>query len=874
MTQKARPSFPGRRLTLTHRVLALSLAAGLLILLGLDFYIRRQVRMDFQNQLTKQLQIQANEGRLRFDNYVKGHFRLAKIIGGQARFLNYVSNHQFAGHDPTRYTRPPSWLPPLSMLRQLTRVGYFIITDSEGVAREYYCLGKKGLPPSLEKIDPAILRISGNENFMTLLGGKPYILSSVLIDGQNDQGFLLLATEVDDFLLASMLPPYQTGDQIIALVTGFQPTILASSDAVLLPPGTKVDSLVNQYLYFGAKIFNYEYSDLLITYAHFLPKSVINGMAAPVLQRQRLLLIVVAAFFTLFFVSVILWISHQIAVVTRDIATFSTESLGGAAAVESGGNELEVLRDHFRLLADEVRSATRKQAVLLQTVLDAMPAPLFYKDNNGIYQGCNQAFAEFLGKPVEKIVNHTVYDIAPRELADIYYHADNALMETGGKQVYETRIIYADGSEHEVIFHKATFDDEEGNIIGMVGLILDITERNRAERERKEMEAKLVQAQKMESIGTLAGGIAHDFNNILSAIIGYTELALLEAGEKSPLRPHLEVVFNSGNRAKDLVRQILTFSRQTEHEKKPLSLVPIVKETMKMLRASVPSTIEFKTDIETEGSFIHGDPVQLHQIIMNLCTNAYHAMREGGGTLGVSLSRVVIEKPLSAVPADIPPGTWQCLAVTDTGRGMSRDILDRVFEPYFTTKSKGEGTGLGLAVVHGIVMDHQGHISVESKLGVGTTFRLYFPELQHHDEPAYHNGQTHLLTSSGRILVVDDEQPILGMVSGILSAAGYTVTARQDPAEALQDFKNDPHRYDLLITDMTMPGMTGYELATQVLELHPNLPVILCTGYSELINKKEAEAAGINRYFMKPVSSHELTAAVRELLQTRQLAGR
>jgi len=519
------------RLTLTRRVLLLSLATGLIIMTVLDSYVRRQITAESSKQLTRQLQIQANEGRLRFDSYVKGHYRLARIISGQASFQNYIIDQSFTNEEPIHYRRPPAWLPSISTLRQLTPVDYFIIADQNGRAREYYCACNNGLPPDLQDINATTLSASQNENFMTMINKHPYILSTMEVKRETSVNYLLLATEVNDHLLASMLPPYQTADQIIALVTGYTPTILTSSDTTLIPPGKTIDSLDKKFLYFGAKVFNYEYADLLITYGHLLPIHEINKLTAPTLQRQRMQFLGVATIFTLLFLSVILWISHRIAIITEEITTFSRESLGGAATtIDTQGNELVVLRNHFRLLAAEVQSASRQQAILLQTVLDATPTPLFYKDQNGIYQGCNQAFTEFLGKSSAEIIGHTVYDIVPQKQADFYHRADQELMQKGGRQVYETNVRSANGSDHAIIFHKATFANDLGETIGLVGIMLDITERKKAEDDRKTLEEKLIQAQKMEAIGTLAGGIAHDFNNILSAIIGYTELTMLEGG--------------------------------------------------------------------------------------------------------------------------------------------------------------------------------------------------------------------------------------------------------------------------------------------------------------------------------------------------------
>jgi len=291
-----------------------------------------------------------------------------------------------------------------------------------------------------------------------------------------------------------------------------------------------------------------------------------------------------------------------------------------------------------------------------------------------------------------------------------------------------------------------------------------------------------------------------------------------------------------------------------------------------MLRASIPSTIEFRRDIQADCGLIDGDPTQIHQIIMNLCTNAYHAMRQSGGVLAVSLRPVTLTREETKNQPDLAPGRWLQLEISDTGTGMDADTVTRIFEPYFTTKGKGEGTGLGLAVVHGIVQEHHGYIGVYSKPGIGTTFRIYFHELQQTIATKQGNGQGTLQTGSGHVLLVDDEETILGMLSGLLSAAGYEVTTHNDPQQALAAFNDKPHDYDIVITDMTMPSMTGFDLAKGLLEQRPDLPIILCTGYSELISKEMALQAGIKRFLMKPVSGHKLTSVVHELLDNKNTA--
>ena len=385
------------------------------------------------------------------------------------------------------------------------------------------------------------------------------------------------------------------------------------------------------------------------------------------------------------------------------------------------------------------------------------------------------------------------------------------------------------------------------------------------------MEERLRQSQKMEAIGTLAGGIAHDFNNILVPILGYGELALSRITPDNPLTSDLQQITTAALRAKDLVQQILAFSRQAPQERRPLRPHLVIKEALKLLRASLPTTIEIREEIATDCGTILADPTQLHQIVMNLCTNAYQAMRESGGILGVRLFKVTIgEKNSKVADSDLLPGNYVQLEVSDTGYGMRRETMERIFEPYFTTKDKGQGTGLGLSVVHGIVKGYQGQVSVYSEPGKGTCFHVYLPLIAEAPSLGESVPTSPLPTGSERLLVVDDETVITTMLEAILTNLGYQVTAVNNSEEALALIAHAPSTFDLLITDMTMPHLTGLELTTKVLAIRSDLPIILCTGFSELINKEQARALGIRAYLMKPVSVHELALAVRKALDTKQ----
>ena len=397
-------------------------------------------------------------------------------------------------------------------------------------------------------------------------------------------------------------------------------------------------------------------------------------------------------------------------------------------------------------------------------------------------------------------------------------------------------------------------------------LLNEISERKRAEQEKLKLERDLHQAQKMEAIGTLAAGIAHDFNNILTAIIGFTEMSLskLESGE--PVRQDLERVLESGMRATDLVRQILSFSRQREQERKPVPTVSIVKEVLKLLRSSLPATIEIRQNIEIrpEESIVDADPTQLHQVLMNLCTNAGHAMRDNGGVLSVNLSKVDVDAHLVSSYPDLKPGPHVKLMVGDTGHGMDDALMERIFDPYFTTKESGEGTGMGLTMTMTIIKSHGGTISVNSKPGQGTVFHVYLPRTEG-DIVRRPEAAVPLPTGNERILFVDDEKTLVILGQQMLEVLGYHVTAETSSLEAMRIFRAQPDAFDLVITDMTMPGLTGRELAKELLAIRPDLPIIMCSGITEFLNEEDARKAGIREFFMKPYVISNLAKTIRKV---------
>jgi signal transduction histidine kinase/CheY-like chemotaxis protein/streptogramin lyase len=393
-----------------------------------------------------------------------------------------------------------------------------------------------------------------------------------------------------------------------------------------------------------------------------------------------------------------------------------------------------------------------------------------------------------------------------------------------------------------------------------------VTERT---RQLKAAQQRLIQAQKMEAIGTLAGGIAHDFNNILGAIVGYSELALEDLAEGTLVRDNVQRALTGAKRAADLVKQILAFSRQVEQKRKPLVLSTIVTEALKLLRSSLPATIEIRRDIKAETGNILGDSTQIHQVMMNLGANAAYAMKENGGILQVSLDRVALDEDFTPRKLNLKPGPYLKLTVSDTGQGIPAVVMKRIFDPYFTTKKTGEGTGLGLAVVHGIVKSHGGDISVYSEPGKGTTFHVFLPEIEIHvktESPVKEEPPG----GSERILLVDDEIALTEVGKQMLGRLGYDVKGMSNPIDALEIFRKEPDQFHLVISDLTMPRMTGLQLAEEIRKIKPGIPIILCSGFSATLTEEQIKAFGIDDFIMKPIIKSELAQVVRRVLDRGQ----
>lgn len=497
-----------------------------------------------------------------------------------------------------------------------------------------------------------------------------------------------------------------------------------------------------------------------------------------------------------------------------------------------------------------------------RTLFDNAGDALFVHDFESFFQDVNELACQKLGYTRQELLKLCFKDIVTPECA----RAIPQLMESlkkDGHFVFEGIHVRKNGDTFPFEGNSRVID-YDGKLAVMT-ISRDISERKKAEEEQKKLRQLLRQAQKMEALGALAGGIAHDFNNILFPIVGYTEMAYEELPPQSKARTYLSAILKASERAGDLIRQILTFSRETEHEPKPLKIQVILKETIKLLRASLPANIELRFRMKETGPIL-ADAAQMHQVIMNLCTNAFHAMEEKGGVIDICLDTVKLDEMEVKGYVGLSPGEYIKLTVSDTGCGMSPEIIERIFDPYFTTKEKGKGTGLGLSIVHGIIKSHHGHISVYSEVGKGSTFHIYLPLLQCKVDMAKIEDQPGLEKGTERVLLVDDEKPIVDMLNIMLSSLGYQVTYRTSSIEALEAFKYQPHHFDIVLTDAFMPNMTGLELAKEILKIRADIPIVLFSGYSETTLIEKAKKIGIREVIMKPVIRKNLAATIRKAL--------
>lgn len=492
---------------------------------------------------------------------------------------------------------------------------------------------------------------------------------------------------------------------------------------------------------------------------------------------------------------------------------------------------------------------------------------IYQSTPDGRYLVVNTALARMYGYETSSGLMSEVRDIQSQIYVDssLRERFKKEMDRTGFVRGMEYQVRRVDGKVIWISESARAVRDAEGNIHHYEGFIDDITSRKEAEAERANLEKQMLHAQKMDAIGTLAGGMAHDFNNILCAILGYTELALASPEMKGLNRGNLEMVLKSANRARDLIKRILTFSRPADTDRLPLKLGMIVEEGAKLLQATLPSSIGIQVIIRTDADVVVADATEMHQIVMNLGTNAGHAMKPKVGLLEFELDSVKLDAG-AAAPLSVPAGAYVRLIVRDTGKGMPPEVLEKIFEPFFSTKAPGQGTGLGLTLVQKIVSRSGGYIKVNSQVGLGTAFQVYLPQSKEPPAPSTLDKSQLMKGRREQVLVVDDEIPILDMMQQHLRKMGYRVTTRADSMEAMKTFRDDQERFDLVITDHTMPGLQGADLAEEMGNLRPDLPVILMTGLNQLPDLSSSRHASLRCVFSKPIDFVALSHRMRKVL--------
>ena len=508
----------------------------------------------------------------------------------------------------------------------------------------------------------------------------------------------------------------------------------------------------------------------------------------------------------------------------------------------------------------KLKESEQKYRKLVETTGDI----IFKHNREGKITFVNKAGLKFSGYTKEQFLGRNITDFLPdNEAKNLYDRKENRFEGDQDNFHFETAFLNKAG-EKIIVDVNSTPLIENGDYQGSLIVARDITKRKQIDLNNKLLQQQKHKSQKLETLGTLAGGIGHDFNNILTPILGYSEIIKENLPGDSKIKSYINEVIDGCLRAKEIITQMLSFSRDNEQERQPLNIVPIVKEALKLIRPSIPRTIEIRQKFERINSIILADPTRIHQIIMNLCTNAYQAMQDKGGTLSLEVKQIYIDEKTSRKYIDLEKGHYIKLIVSDTGEGMDKETREHIFEPFFTTK--GEGTGMGLAVVHGIVKSHKGRINVYSEKGKGTTFNLFFPVIDMYEKEEQ-TSDMEAIKGNGTILLVDDRKNVSNILNQILSQLGYRVIITNSSLNALEIFQQHRNKFDLVITDMIMPDMNGMELSKKLRQMDFHLPILMISGHGYNVSRNKLKEAGINELIHKPILTHELAKSVHKVLK-------
>lgn len=562
--------------------------------------------------------------------------------------------------------------------------------------------------------------------------------------------------------------------------------------------------------------------------------------------------------------------------VAKDRSEFPVEVK--ARSFVSEGKTYIICTAHDITQRKEVAQALKESEIRFRNFFDQSPIGIAIYDANKELVNVNLAFLRMFGVPDrEQFKRVDVFKLSfiPEHMREKVRLGENIRvtldMDFDVAREKSMFISSRTGTGHFDLMVNNMGRDNNLKARGYLVQMQDNTQRCNAEIALRDSEGQLRQAEKMEAIGSMAGGIAHDFNNILTPILGYTELTLRMVKEDNPMFNFMQEIMKAGHRAKDLVNQILTFSRQKDKDGHPVRIIPIVKEVLTLIRAAIPEEVEIKRIIKTEHDIVMSDPTQIHQVLMNLCTNAWHAMKEsGGGVLEVRVTDFMHEKGTKSRLAELDSGRYIQISVCDTGVGMKDSVLQKIFEPFFTTKKSGEGTGMGLSVVRNIVTSFKGKILVDTELGKGSEFHVVLPTIEDSTMEEMNKASAPLKTGTETVLLVDDDPSILEMVARMLETLGYQPVTAKLGSEALELVRSDPARYDVVMTDQVMPGMLGNELAAEIFAISPDIPIVLCTGFSESFSVENAHAVGITAFLKKPIIMRDLADVIRTSIESKK----
>ncbi len=838
------------RLPLTIKMVLLVVIVGLSVWGLMDRFVSRAVDTMFEKQLSEVLKQQSQENRLHFDHHLQAHHVVAKLVVAQKSFTDYLAEKNwFKDKDvPVKYySRNPGWFLSSSVMRSLAIPRYAILFDADNRAREVYRRHKDPIPTSLLTPSELLIQRSRNQVHLTKINDFPYLVTSKSIDSSRGINItLMLVSPIDDrFLLASL---GDNPDRIVGLLSSDKEKILTSNKPELLPAGTLMNSISDRYVDTAKYLQDYGSAELPIRFTTFISRERIKMMTETLIVKGRIYLAVTATIFILSLALVMLWITKRIGRLTERVEDFSRTALGGYSDSKGTGDKLSILEDRFQRLTEDVvashniirreaeekalRDTRTKQKeklfLLLRSVMDSLGIGILIADGEALY-AANTTMTDY----IQACGTSSVFTI-----------------QTGCDE--ERLIKDVDGNKH--VFRITGPEISTGE---QVILVEDITKQIK-------LESQLRQAQKMESVGQLAGGIAHDFNNILSVINGYSELALKDMEEDSPFREYISTIHSAGEKAASFTKELLAFSRKQPLEMKPSNINTTIDNIENILISLIGENIRLTIIRNKDLRNVLADKTQLEQVLMNLVINARDALPTGGDVI-IKTRNVYFKKEFYIGNEHVKPGRYTMLSVRDTGEGMSENVRESIFEPFFSTKEVGKGTGMGLSTVHGVVKQHSGYITVYSKIGEGTVFKVYIPVTDKELE-AETTIKTNDLTGNETILVVDDEPLLRSLVVEMLDPLGYRILVASNGEEAMEVCNSFNGRIDLLLTDVIMPVMNGKNLADKFVLKRPETKVIYMSGYTDdaIVHHGvlEDDVVLIN----KPLKSSVIVNKMREVL--------